>query len=174
MSLNYLIHLLLLELRFGGGLQVASVPQNHTQRDQQLPSKCARNLHMSLHRRTRIAAYLPSFRAQLHLCALRQVVLPSFRFSPLQRCSDVRLQVFLSLFLALQSVPHSTASPSLGEFDFEGSERGKYGKRVFSPRETVVRGARAVGVTNGGGRHSSCSAARGLSIDGSPSVRLSA
>ena len=134
LRITHIIHLLLLELRVGGGLQVASVPQNHTQRDQQLPSKCARNLHMSLHRK-RITAYLPS--GQLHLCSSRPSFLPFFSSSAMLRCSTSSV----SLSLPLSFLPFS---PSLDRFSFSWgvrlrgeSERGKYGKRVFSPQESA-------------------------------------
>ena len=130
MPSNYLIHLLLLEVRVGGGLQVASVPQNHTQRDQQLPSKCARNLHMSLHR-TRIAAYLPcSFSPQLHLCRWCSSFLPSVFLL----FSDAQMFDFkcFSLSLSCPSVLHSTALLLLsGTSTSRGAREGNMGKECF-------------------------------------------
>lgn len=143
---NYLIHLLLLlEFRVGGGLQVASVPQNHTQRDQQLPSKCARNLHMSLHRK-RITAYLPS--GQLHLCSSRPSFLPFFSSSAMLRCSTSSVSLsFLPFCPSLDRSSFSWGVRLRGE-----REREIWEKSVFAARDRDnVRGARAVGVTNGGG-----------------------
>ena len=115
--------------------------------------------------------------------------LPSFRPTALVLKSSFLPSVFLlfsdaqmfdfkcfSLFLALLSFTRPLLL-LLGSSTSRGArEREIWEKSVFAARVRVVRGARAVGVTNGGGTlllvRSAAAAARGLSIDGSPPLRL--